>query len=73
MTKNKLTIPRFLVIEEYPKCEFFKGDILQRIFHATHNIYHIDINSDVDGIALRNIRKYPHLFKEMLWYEKRVA
>lgn len=66
-------IPRFEVIETYPKSKFKKGDILERIPNATNDWYNADkslINAD---ILLEEIEQYPHLFRKMNWWEKRTA
>lgn len=66
-------LPRFEVIETYPKSKFKKGDILERIPNATNDWYNADsslINAD---ILLEEIEQYPHLFRKMNWWEKRTA
>lgn len=66
-------LPRFEVIETYPKSKFKKGDILERIPNATNDWYNADkslINAD---ILLDEIEQYPHLFRKMNWWEKRTA
>lgn len=66
-------IPRFEVIETYPKSKFKKGDILERIPNATNDWYNANkslINAD---ILLEEIKQYPHLFRKMNWWEKRTA
>lgn len=73
MTAKELMIPRFEVIETYPKSKFKKGDILERIPNATNDWYNADkslINAD---ILLEEIEQYPHLFRKMNWWEKRTA
>lgn len=66
-------LPRFEVIETYPKSKFKKGDILERMPNATNDWYNADkslINAD---ILLEEIEQYPHLFRKMNWWEKRTA
>lgn len=73
MTAKELMLPRFEVIETYPKSKFKKGDILERIPNATNDWYNADkslINAD---ILLEEIEQYPHLFRKMNWWEKRTA
>lgn len=73
MTAKELMLPRFEVIETYPKSKFKKGDILERIPNATNDWYNADkslINAD---ILLDEIEQYPHLFRKMNWWEKRTA
>ena len=66
--KDLLT-PRFRVIGEYPNCKFREGDLLQRIPRATDDWYHADIHAVVGGHDISELRKYPHLFRELKWYE----
>lgn len=73
MTAEKLLIPRFEVLEEYPNCKFKKGEILNRLKHATNNWYHTDENSINAEILLEEIEKYPHLFRKLNWWERRTA
>jgi hypothetical protein len=71
MNAKELMIPRFEVIETYPKSKFAKGDILERIPNATNDWYNVDkslINAD---ILLEEIEQYPHLFKKLNWWERR--
>jgi len=73
MTAKELMQSRFEVIETYPKSNFKKGDILERIPNATNDWYNADkslINAD---ILLEEIVQYPHLFRKMNWWEKRTA
>lgn len=71
MKASDLLIPRFEVIEEYPNCEFLKGQIIRRIKNATNDCYHTDEYAAVGGLDLIDIEKYPHLFRKMNWWEKR--
>lgn len=71
MTAEQLLLPRFEVLEEYPNCRFKKGEILNRLKHATNNWYHTDENSIKAEILLEEIEKYPHLFKKLNWWEHR--
>jgi hypothetical protein len=73
MTAKELLIPRYEVIEEYPKCEFKKGDILKRIKFATNDIFHTNENAPVGGLDLKEVEQYPHLFRKMHWWERRTA
>jgi len=71
MKAEELMMPRFEVVETYPKSKFIKGDILERIPNATNNWYNSDkslVNAD---ILLEEIEQYPHLFKKLNWWEKR--
>lgn len=71
MTAEKLMIPRFEVLEEYPNCKFKKGEVLTRLNGATNNWYHTDEDSIDAEILFEDIIKYPHLFKQLNWWEKR--
>jgi hypothetical protein len=68
---QELLKPRFEVIEEYPKCEFKKGEILSPIKYATNPWYHTNNKSTVVGLLLLELQKHPHLFKKLNWWEKR--
>lgn len=71
MNAKELMMPRFEVIETYPKSKFAKGDILERIPNAINDWYNADkslINAD---ILLEEIEQYPHLFRKLNWWEKR--
>jgi len=62
MTAKELLNPRFEVIAEYPRCEFKKGDIIERP------------NFNLDFVATAWIEykeKFPHLFKKLNWWEHR--
>lgn len=55
---EKLLLPRFEVIADYPNSQYKVGDILD----------------GAQAIVLAdNFRKYPHLFRELKWWEKRGA
>lgn len=71
MKAKELLIPRFEVIEEYPKCEFEKNEILSRILYATNDIYHSNKEASLGGLELLEIEKYPHLFRKLNWWENR--
>ena len=66
-------IPRFEVIETYPKSKFKKGDILERIPNATNDWYNADKSLTNADILIEEIKQYPHLFRKMNWWEKRTA
>ena len=68
---KELLNPRFEVIADYPKSEFKIGDILHRILYATDDVFHSDKNAGVGGLDLKDIEKYPHLFRKLNWWEKR--
>ena len=67
----ELLHPRFIVIEEYPKCKFKIGEILLPVLRATFPWYHTNPHSPIAGILLEEIEKYPHLFKKLNWWEYR--
>ena len=71
MKAKDLLRPRFEVIEEYPKCEFKKGEVLIRIKNATNDIYDTDEFAFVGGMDIEEIQKFPKLFKPLNWWEKR--
>lgn len=71
MTSKELLTPRFEIIAEYPRCEFEKGNILNRIKNATNDVYHINEHAYVGGLDLIEIEKYPHLFRKLNWWENR--
>lgn len=73
MTAEELMTPRFQVIAEFPRCLFAKGTILLRIKNATNDVYHTNPNSPVGGINMKELLKYPHLFRKMQWWEGRKA
>ncbi len=71
LTKNirELMTPRFEVIRTYPKSKFKKGDILERVPNATNDWYNADkslINAD---ILLEEIEQYPHIFRQINWWD----
>lgn len=68
---NKLTVPRFEVIAEFPKCKFLKGDLLQRVINAANDWYHTDVYSCLGGYDISDLEKYPHLFKKLNWWDNR--
>lgn len=69
---NLLT-PRFKVIGEYPNCNFKKGQILQRILNATNDWYHTDLYACMGGYDISDLKKHPHLFRKLEWYEERTV
>ena len=73
MTAAELLTPRFEVLMTYPGSSFLQGDILFRIKNATNDWYHINQFSSTAEIHLDTIRKYPHIFRELKWYEVRFA
>lgn len=73
MTAAELLTSRFEVLMTYPGSSFVKGHILFRIKNATNDWYHINQFSSTAEIHLDTIRKYPHIFRELKWYEFRFA
>ncbi|WP_233899240.1 hypothetical protein [Tenacibaculum piscium] len=71
MKAKELLIPRFEVIETYPKGKFKKGDLLERIPNATNNWYNHNKSLIDAEILLEDIEKHPHLFKKLNWWENR--
>jgi len=71
MKAKKLLTPRFEVVEVYPRTNFKKGDLLQRIPNATNNWYNHNESVLDAGITLEEIEKYPHLFRKLNWWENR--
>lgn len=53
---------RFKVIADYPQSDYKIGEILDRDWSWDGN--------DEDGFK-HSISQYPHLFKELAWYEER--
>ena len=71
MESAELLKPRFEVLAEYPNCDFKTGEILLPVKHSTYEWYHSDVNSDVCGLWLSDLEKYPHLFRKLNWWERR--
>lgn len=71
MTAKELLIPRFEVIETYPKSNFKIGNILERVPNATNDWYNHNKSLIDAEILLEEIEKYPHLFRKMNWWEGR--
>lgn len=68
MSVDKLLIPRYEVIGEYPNSKLNIGNILVPI--NSENI-HFDCLENILCDTVRSPEKYPHLFKRLEWYEKR--
>lgn len=60
--------PRYLVVADYPNSELPIGTIL---IMAVYDYYENNIDGVNRSIAIRNIDKYPHLFKPLQWWEER--
>lgn len=75
MTPEQLLIPRYKVIESYPKSPFKIGDILYKYeFEDTYN-YCYSTNPDIllQGTTgdKRDVENFPKIFKKMSWWEDR--
>jgi hypothetical protein len=64
MTNEKLLIPRYEVIADYPNSDFKVGSILTN--NGLINGWWYDGKTYTTGVD-----KYPHLFKPLQWWEKR--
>jgi len=62
MKPEELLRPRFEVIADYPHSEYEVGEVLDRNWSWD--------GDDVNGFN-KSISQYPHLFKELEWWEKR--
>lgn len=68
--------PRYKVIADYPKCPFVVGQLLSQDMESVGEIF-VDIsevnetNKDRNWIGPDQIGKYPHLFRELQWWEER--
>lgn len=72
MTTEQLLKKRFKVIADYPKSNYAVGEILTKgdagmVFTMPHEK---DICGNVRE-PIESIEKYPHLFKELQWWEDR--
>lgn len=63
--------PRFKVIADYPDSPFGVGQILPLIFKAAGWRYEYVTYEGQDYISESQLKEYPHLFKEMEWFEDR--
>lgn len=71
MIKEELLKPRYKVIADYPNSEWKVGKILVRVKDATNDIFHVHEYAIVGDISLNEIKKYPHIFKPLEWWEER--
>lgn len=65
MTKEQLLKPRWKVIADFPDSDFKVGSIEDRNWCK-----YVNGEDATDGIAW-NISDFPHLFKELEWWEER--
>jgi len=65
---SDLLTPRFLVTTDYPDSKFKVGDILSPHFFCKFIYSNCD---NTGGLRLSEVKKYPAVFKELKWYEKR--
>lgn len=68
MTVEKLMLPRFEIIADYPGLAYNVGIILTPI---THNFTYYDCEQDPSNKPIGFPEKYPHLFKKLNWWEHR--
>jgi len=66
MNAQELMKPRFEVIADYPNCPFKVKDL---IYNKFKYIFGTDNTNQV--LTLKDIEKYPHLFKKLNWWDKR--
>ncbi len=68
MTAKELLLPRFEVVAEYPNCLFEKGTILVQ---CKREGWFNNPNTGVFLFKEHNLKRYPHLFKPLNWWEYR--
>lgn len=68
MTSAELLVPRYEVIEDFPRSGYNIGAILTPI--TKRNKIFECINSP-SSETIYNPEKYPHLFRKMAWWENR--
>lgn len=68
MTTEELLKPRFEVIAEYPYSEYPIGLIL---IQELTNCFRYKSENKRYTMVLKDIEKYPHLFRKLNWWEKR--
>ena len=68
MTAEELLIPRYVVIGEYPDSNFDIGDILTP--DRMNPTFFCD-DKKIPSALIEKPEKYPHLFRELNWWEYR--
>ena len=77
MTPNELMNRRFKVIAPYPHSPYQVGDLVEmgvQSFHITttrDDSYLNESGKCENYFSIAEVEKYPHLFREMPWYEDR--
>lgn len=70
MTARELLKPRFEVIDLYPFSKIDKGIILtEEVIHH----YSFEKDGRKWNTSIKNLDKYPHLFRKLNWWENRVV
>lgn len=74
MTAEKLLLPRFEVIADYPNASYKVGDVLEMKAFTSNKYFH---NSDEifvgNFFTKTELKNYPHIFKKLNWWEHRKA
>lgn len=65
MTKEQLLKPRWKVIADFPDSDYVVGNIEDRDWSK-----YVNEEDETDGIVW-SISNFPHLFKELEWWEER--
>ena len=69
MTAAELLVPRFEVIEKYPGSGYTVGEVLYNELNI--GFYKVKGRELLNGPTIEQLREYPHLFREMKWWEQR--
>ncbi len=70
MTSAELLVPRFEVIEKYPNSGYTIGEVLYNELNI--GFYKVKGRELLNGPTIEQLREYPHLFREMKWWEQRI-
>jgi len=74
MTAEKLLLPRFEVIADYPNANYKVGDILEMKAFTSNKYFHNSDDIFVGNFFTQaDLENYPHLFKKIKWWEHRKA
>ncbi len=65
MTPEQLLRPRFKAIADYPRSQCNVGDILEHFVGDGFILNGVGLTSESD------LKKYPHLFRRLEWWEER--
>jgi hypothetical protein len=67
MNTDTLLKPRYKVIADYPDSKYSVGDILPGCFSDWDE----DADDDFIDEQMRHVKKFPHLFRRLEWWEER--